>query len=68
MKLDVRTPIGAMFAIDGVVLTAYGATVKPTEALVNAGGNITLVWGLALLAFGAGMLAFAFRGRKSASS
>ena len=65
MKLDVRTPIGAMFAIDGVVLTASGAMTKPSEAMLKAGGNITLIWGLALLAFGVVMLGLAFRARKS---
>jgi hypothetical protein len=65
MKLDVRTPIGAMFAIDGAVLAIYGAMTKPSEALVRAGGNITLYWGLALLTFGAVMLALAFRSRRA---
>jgi hypothetical protein len=65
MKLDVRTPIGAMFALDGAILTAYGASVRPSEVLVKAGGNLTLIWGVVLLAFGAAMLGFALRGRKS---
>ena len=67
MKLDVRTPIGAMFAIDGAVLAIYGAMTKPSEALERAGGNITLYWGVALLVFGAAMLGLAFRSRKSAT-
>jgi hypothetical protein len=67
MKLDVRTPIGAMFALDGAVLAIYGAVTKPSEHLQRAGGNITLYWGLALLVFGATMLTLAFRARKSAT-
>jgi hypothetical protein len=66
MKLDVRTPIGAMFAIDGMVLTIYGLVRDQSEALRKAGGlNVTLVWGVVLLVFGATMLGLAFRAKKA---
>jgi tellurite resistance protein TehA-like permease len=61
MKLDVRTPIGAMFVLDGAVLAIYGGVVDQTDAIRKAGGNVTLIWGLVLLAFGATMLGLAVR-------
>lgn len=66
MKLDVRTPIGAMFALDGVVLSIYGLAADQSDAIQKAGGNVTLTWGLVLLVFGGAMLGLAIRGRKSA--
>jgi hypothetical protein len=65
MKLDVRTPIGAMFALDGAVLAVYGAFGNQADAIKKAGGNVTLIWGIVLLAFGAGMLTLASRARKA---
>ena len=64
MKLDVRTPIGAMFALDGAVLTAYGAATNQADAIRKAGLNVTLVWGIVLLVFGSAMLALALRARR----
>jgi hypothetical protein len=56
-QLDVRVPIGAMFAIDGLVMAVYGLVSAPTgEAAERIGVNINLWWGLLLLAFGGGML------------
>lgn len=67
-QLDVRVPIGAMFAADGVVMAVYGLIGKPTgEAAERIGMNINLWWGLLLIAFGSGMLAWKkFGGRKAA--
>jgi tellurite resistance protein TehA-like permease len=65
MKLDVRTPIGAMFALDGAVLAIYGLAVEQSDAIKKSGGNVTLIWGLVLLAFGVGMLGLAWRGRRA---
>ena len=64
MKLDVRTPIGAMFALDGAVLAIYGAVSDQTDAIHKAGGNVTLIWGLVLVVFGAAMLGLAWRARR----
>jgi hypothetical protein len=66
MKLDVRTPIGAMFALDGAVLAIYGLAVDQADAVKKSGGNVTLIWGVVLLVFGGVMLGLAIRGRKSA--
>lgn len=65
-SLDVRLPIGAMFAVDGVILTIYGLVSKPAPAIEKLAGNITLAWGAVLLVFGGTMLAFALKGRKKA--
>jgi predicted phage tail protein len=55
--LDVRVPIGALFTILGLLLTAYGflepAAVK---AAFTKGGQINMWWGLAMLVFGIFML------------
>jgi hypothetical protein len=65
MKLDVRMPIGAMFALDGLVLTIYGAVTNQADAIKKAGGNVTLIWGVVLLVFGGAMLGLALRGRRA---
>jgi hypothetical protein len=63
MKLDVRLPIGGLFATDGLVLLGQGLLGNHAEAMTKAGFNVTLIWGAVLLAFGAGMLGFALRAR-----
>jgi hypothetical protein len=63
MKLDVRSPIGAMFAIYGIILTVYGSVADQSVALKKSGLNANLIWGLALLAFGAVMLMLVLRTR-----
>lgn len=66
-QLDVRVPIGAMFAADGLVMAIYGLVAKPTgEAAARITTNINLWWGLLLLVFGSGMLLWKRLGRKSA--
>jgi hypothetical protein len=66
MKLDVRTPIGMMFALDGAVLSIYGAAVDQADAVKKAGGNVTLLWGGVMVVFGVVMLGLAWRGRRAA--
>lgn len=63
MKLDVRLPIGAMFALDGLVLTVYAAVTNQADAIAKAGGNVTLLWGVVMLAFGGVLLGLAIRDR-----
>lgn len=62
-RFDIRIPIGALFALIGVILTVYGAVTwsnaemyAQSEAIV-----INLWWGLAMVVFGCGMLFFGFR-------
>jgi hypothetical protein len=63
MKLDVRLPIGGLFATDGLLLLGYGLFGNRAEAMAKAGFNVTLGWGVVLLVFGAGMLGFALKAR-----
>ena len=54
MNLDLRIPMGLMFSLVGVILTAYGAGTNSNTALYakSLGINANLWWGLVLLAFG----------------
>jgi len=61
MNLDIRFPLGLMFAIMGVILVGTGLV---SDARAHAGGetvNINLWWGLALLVFGGVTLYLASR-------
>jgi hypothetical protein len=64
MGIDLRLPIGLMFALFGILLSGYGAFTRGAEmyARHSLGININLWWGLAMLAFGAAMLLLARRG------
>jgi hypothetical protein len=61
MKLDVRIPIGLMFALIGVALVAYGLVSDRAIYARSLGVNVNLWWGLVLVAFGAVMLLLATR-------
>jgi hypothetical protein len=67
MGLDIRWPIGLMFSLIGVFLTAYGALQSASATIQVAGSsvNIDLIWGIVLLVFGAGMLWGAISGGKN---
>ena len=57
MGLDIRTPIGLMFGIFGLLLTGYGLMTRGSEIYQRSlGYNINLEWGIVLLVFGAVML------------
>jgi hypothetical protein len=61
MNLDIRFPLGLMFALMGVILAGTGLL---SDARAHAGGetiNVNLWWGLVLLAFGGAMLFLARR-------
>lgn len=61
MGLDIRTPIGLMFSVFGVILTIYGFLSDRVIYGRSLGININLVWGLVLLAFGISMLLLGMR-------
>ncbi|GMV05941.1 MAG: hypothetical protein AMXMBFR53_22180 [Gemmatimonadota bacterium] len=63
MNLDVRIPIGLMFALFGIMLAAFGLVSDPAIYQRSGGVNVNLWWGLVLLVFGACMLWLAWRGR-----
>jgi len=64
MGLDIRLPIGSLFAIFGVLLIAYGALSDPAIYQRSLGININLEWGIVMLVFGAIMLGLGRRGTK----
>jgi hypothetical protein len=68
MKLDLRLPIGLMFAIFGAMLTLYGLVSTDAIYATSLGINVNLWWGLVLLVFGLVMLAFAIRGQRAAAA
>jgi hypothetical protein len=61
MTLDIRIPIGLLFAILGALLVAYGLVSDPAIYRRSLGININLWWGLAMLVFGALMITFGRR-------
>jgi len=52
MGLDIRTPIGMMFALFGLLLAGYGLLGDQTIYVTSLGHNINLSWGIVLLLFG----------------
>ncbi|HSW27954.1 MAG TPA: hypothetical protein VLH75_00555 [Longimicrobiales bacterium] len=64
MGLDIRTPIGLMFAILGALLVGYGLLTAGSEIYQRSLGlNINAIWGAVLLVFGLGMLWLGRRNR-----
>ena len=64
MGLDIRVPIGALFAIIGVLLTGYGLVSDRAIYARSLDLNVNLWWGLVLILFGAVMLGLARRRQK----
>jgi len=61
LGLDIRVPIGALFAIIGVLLTGYGLVSDRAIYARSLDLNVNLWWGLVLILFGAVMLGLARR-------
>jgi hypothetical protein len=59
MQLDIRYPIGLMFLIIGIIVTAYGVISDKAIYQASLGININLWWGVALIVFSAIMLLLA---------
>ena len=67
MGLDIRTPIGLMFSIFGVLLLGYGLATSGSPIYQRSlGANVNLEWGAVLLAFGLVMLWLGRKGGKKA--
>ena len=62
MGLDIRTPLGVMFSVLGLLLAGFGLVSDPAIYQRSLGIHINLWWGLVLLLFGAVMEWFAWRG------
>jgi len=63
MSLDIRFPIGLMFALLGAMLFIFGLVSDPAIYQRSFGINVNLWWGIVLLAFGTIMLLLAFRAK-----
>ena len=68
MSLDLRLPIGLMFSLFGLILTAYGLLSDRAIYARSLGVNVNLWWGLVLLAFGLAMLGLATRKKRAQDS
>jgi hypothetical protein len=64
MILDLRFPMGLLFAVLGVMLAGYGLLGDPAVYATSLGINVNLWSGLGMLAFGLVMLAGAWRTAK----
>jgi len=66
--MDIRIPIGLLFAILGFILVAFGLYSMNDAALYARclGRNINLWTGIAMLVFGGLMLFFSLRKKKTA--
>ena len=66
MGLDIRTPIGLLFSILGIVLVLSGLIFDGAVYQRSLGINVNLWWGLIMLVFGASMYVFGRRDGASA--
>jgi hypothetical protein len=66
MDMDIRIPIGLLFAILGLILFAFGLyTINDAELYARSlGRNINLWTGVGMLAFGGLMLIFTLKKKK----
>ena len=59
MGLDIKVPIGLMFAVFGIILTIFGLTTSGNDMYgISLNININLWSGIFMLIFGSIMLAF----------
>ena len=58
MGLDIRIPIGLLFAILGLLLLAFGLLSDPSIYQHSLGINVNLIWGAVMEVFGLAMWYF----------
>lgn len=65
MSLDLRIPMGLMFTLVGIILTAFGYATRDNIDLYarSLGINANLWWGIVLLIFGTTMFLLGRRGQ-----
>ncbi len=68
MGIDLRLPVGTLFALLGLLLTVYGAATLGQPGTEPTGVPINLIWGVVLVAFGLWMLLLARRARRAPST
>jgi hypothetical protein len=66
MGLDIRIPIGSMFAVLGALLAGYGLLGDKSIYSRSLGINLNLDWGIVLLVFGVVVLVMGTRKRARA--
>jgi hypothetical protein len=66
MNFDLRTPLGLIFTLFGLMLTGYGLISDPSIYARSLGLNLNLYWGLVVLAFGLWMGTLALLARRKA--
>ena len=65
--LDVRWPLGLLFAMIGALLLGHGLTQGDTAATADQATNINVWWGGVLLVFGVAVLWLARRAQRKTS-
>ena len=65
MGLDIRLPLGILFALIGAILTIFGVASDPARYQQSLGVNVNLYWGIVLFVFGLVMLLLARRGKRT---
>jgi hypothetical protein len=68
MRLDIRLPIGLLFAFLGLLLIGFGLLGDGSVYRRSLGININAWWGVAMLAFGTVMLVLGRRGSSAVRS
>ena len=64
MGLDLRLPLGLMFALIGLILIGYGLlTWGGSQYALSLGLNVNLGWGAVMLLFGGTMFLLGWRAR-----
>ena len=66
MGLDLRLPIGLMFALIGAILVVTGLITGPEKKALDM--NVNLWWGLVLIVFAAFMLITSWHAGKKAAA
>lgn len=63
--MDLRFPLGLLFAVIGLLLTGFGLASDRAIYAASLGVNVNFWWGLAMLVFAAGMLGAAYKRRSN---
>ena len=66
--LDLKLPIGWLLSAYGLLLGIYGLVTKKEMYVKSLGFNLNLVWGILMLAIGAGFLLAALLKKGKAES